>query len=93
MMYKWLPVEESDNVPNFAHTTIGVGAVVENDGNQILVVKEKYFYKKPLWKLPGGYVEPGRNIRYLFLFAMLVLSLCMHVCVCLFSLYTVNPKP
>lgn len=62
MMYKWLPVEESDNVPNFAHTTIGVGAVVENDGNQILVVKEKYFYKKPLWKLPGGYVEPGENL-------------------------------
>lgn len=81
MMYKWLPVEESDNVPNFAHTMIGVGAVVENDQNQILVVKEKYFYKKSLWKLPGGYVEPGRNIRYLFLIAMLVLSLCMYVCV------------
>ena len=38
---------------------VGAGAMVINNNNEILVVKEKY-YKKPHWKLPGGYVDPGR---------------------------------
>ncbi|ENN76585.1 hypothetical protein YQE_07034, partial [Dendroctonus ponderosae] len=62
MLYIWLPTNESDNVPNYAHTLVGVGAVVVNDADQVLVVKEKYFYKVPMWKLPGGYVEPGENL-------------------------------
>ncbi|XP_019872061.1 uncharacterized protein LOC109600357 isoform X2 [Aethina tumida] len=63
MMYNWLPTNEVCNIPHYAHTMIGVGAVVINDANQILVVSEKYFVgDKPLWKLPGGYVEPGENL-------------------------------
>lgn len=62
MMYNWLPTNEVCNIPHYAHTMIGVGAVVINDANQILVVSEKYFVgDKPLWKLPGGYVEPGNT--------------------------------
>ncbi|XP_063903592.1 uncharacterized protein LOC135123026 isoform X2 [Zophobas morio] len=61
MMYLWLPVEENCNIPPYAHTMIGVGAVVINDQNKILVVSEKY-YQVPHWKLPGGYVEPGENL-------------------------------
>ncbi|XP_069691273.1 uncharacterized protein [Periplaneta americana] len=60
MMYRWLPNEEC-NIPPYAHTMIGVGAVVVNDSDEILVVKEKYFLI-PHWKLPGGYVEPGEDI-------------------------------
>jgi ADP-ribose pyrophosphatase YjhB (NUDIX family) len=59
MMYRWLPTTEECNIPPFAHTMIGVGAVVVNDAHEILVVKEKYF-TIPHWKLPGGYVEPGK---------------------------------
>lgn len=62
MLYYWLPTYESSNVPHYAHTMVGVGAVVVNDQNQVLVVKEKHFYKVPMWKLPGGYVEPGENL-------------------------------
>ncbi|XP_050300711.1 uncharacterized protein LOC126739189 [Anthonomus grandis grandis] len=62
MLYMWLPTDESDNVPHYAHTLLGVGAVVVNEKNQVLVIKEKYFYRVPMWKLPGGYVEPGENI-------------------------------
>lgn len=58
-MYKWLPEDEESNLPPFAHTMLGVGGLVVNDKNQILVVKEKYFISAPFWKLPGGYVEPG----------------------------------
>lgn len=47
------------NIPPYAHTMIGVGAVVVNDKSEILVVREKY-YTYPHWKLPGGYVEPGK---------------------------------
>lgn len=57
MMYKWLP-KESVNIPHYAHTMIGVGAVVVNDKDEVLVVKEKYGFQQ-YWKMPGGYVEPG----------------------------------
>jgi ADP-ribose pyrophosphatase YjhB (NUDIX family) len=59
MMYRWLPDTEVCNIPPFAHTMIGVGAVVMNKAHEILVVREKYFLI-PHWKLPGGYVEPGK---------------------------------
>lgn len=61
MMYLWLPKEENSNIPPYAHTMLGVGAVVINDKHEILVVSEKY-WKVPHWKLPGGYVEPGENL-------------------------------
>ena len=59
MMYRWLPATETCNIPPFAHTMIGVGAVVMNEACEILVVREKYSLI-PHWKLPGGYVEPGK---------------------------------
>ncbi|CAH1154666.1 unnamed protein product [Phaedon cochleariae] len=63
MMYLWLPKTENCNIPQYAHTMIGVGAVVVNEKDQILVVSEKYYVvDKPHWKLPGGYVEPGENL-------------------------------
>lgn len=58
MMYKWLPKDETNNIPPYSHTMVGVGAVVINDKSEILVVREKYWLV-PHWKLPGGYVEPG----------------------------------
>lgn len=60
MLLNWLPKDESCNVPPFAHTMVGVGAVVINDNQEVLVVSEKY-YDRAHWKLPGGYVEPGEN--------------------------------
>ncbi|XP_067015100.1 uncharacterized protein [Anabrus simplex] len=59
-MYKWLPKTETCNIPPFAHTMVGVGAVVVNSADEILVVQERFF-NVPHWKLPGGYVEPGEN--------------------------------
>ncbi|KAG8230893.1 hypothetical protein J437_LFUL002924 [Ladona fulva] len=62
MMCKWLPTNgDVCNIPYYAHTMVGVGAVVINNLEEILVVREKY-YKNPHWKLPGGYVEPGEDI-------------------------------
>ncbi|XP_044760555.1 nudix hydrolase 8 isoform X2 [Coccinella septempunctata] len=61
MMYLWLPIDESNNIPAYAHTLVGVGGIVVNDKSQILVVREKYA-TRVFWKLPGGYAEPGENL-------------------------------
>lgn len=57
MMYKWLP-DTPSNLPPACHTNLGVGGMVFNDKNEILVVTENYI-EFPHWKLPGGYVERG----------------------------------
>lgn len=57
-MYKWLPKDSTSNLPPICHTSIGVGGLVYNNNNQILVVMEQ-LYDYPHWKLPGGYVEKG----------------------------------
>ncbi|CAK1596094.1 unnamed protein product [Parnassius mnemosyne] len=62
MMYKWLPKNSSSNLPPACHTNIGVGGLVFNDDHQILVVTEQH-YEYPHWKLPGGYVERGEDIK------------------------------
>ncbi|XP_012258068.2 nudix hydrolase 7 isoform X1 [Athalia rosae] len=62
-LYRWLPVHQSCNVPPYAHTLLGVGALVFNENTEeVLVVKEKYSIASQMWKLPGGYVEPGEDI-------------------------------
>lgn len=53
------------NIPPYAHTNLGVGGFVINDKtNEVLVIKENYSNKAAnkatRWKLPGGYVEPGK---------------------------------
>lgn len=59
MMCSWLPKEEF-NIPPYAHTMVGVGAVVVNDKHQVLVVSEKNALVKDSWKLPGGYLERSK---------------------------------
>uniref|UniRef100_A0A2M4AHG0 Putative nudix hydrolase fgf-2 n=2 Tax=Anopheles triannulatus TaxID=58253 RepID=A0A2M4AHG0_9DIPT len=61
MLYRWLPKDEVVNIPPFAHTMVGVGALVINELNQVLVVSEMHALIAGSWKLPGGYVEPNEN--------------------------------
>lgn len=58
MMFKWLPTNRPANLPPACHTNLGVGGLVLNDKNQMLVVEEKHT-EISHWKLPGGYVERG----------------------------------
>ena len=58
-MFRWLPTNECENIPVFAHTLLGVGGLVVNNKNEVLVVSEKYALVPNSWKLPGGYVEPS----------------------------------
>ncbi|XP_059045335.1 uncharacterized protein LOC131841104 [Achroia grisella] len=62
MMYKWLPTDSTSNLPPACHTNIGVGGIVFNDKNQILAVTEMHT-EFLHWKLPGGYVERGEDLK------------------------------
>lgn len=62
MMYKWLPTNSVSNLPPACHTNLGVGGIVLNDNDEILVVRELHI-NYPHWKLPGGYVERGIFVK------------------------------
>jgi len=60
---QWLP-EGHSHLPRYGFTQIGVGGVVLNSKNEVLMVKERV---SPLpifqgqWKLPGGAADPGED--------------------------------
>lgn len=63
-LYRWIVTHEECNVPHYAHTNLGVGAFVYDErSNKLLTIKEKYANKSAMWKLPGGYVEPGEDLE------------------------------
>ena len=59
-MLLWLDDNTECKVPPFATHHCGVGGIVLNKSNEILLVKEKS--KNSTWKLPGGYCNLGEDI-------------------------------
>jgi hypothetical protein len=59
-MLLWLDDNTECKVPPFATHHCGVGGIVLNKSNEILLVKERS--KNSTWKLPGGYVNLGEDI-------------------------------
>lgn len=63
LLTRWLPSTPSP-LPKYGFTQIGVGGVVVNSKNEILMVQERI---SPLpqfqgtWKLPGGLADPGED--------------------------------
>lgn len=57
-------LEEEAFVPGYASHYIGVGGVVLNERQELLVVSEKYRHNtdKPYYKLPGGALYAGEHI-------------------------------
>lgn len=65
-MTRWLPENEDSGIPSYAHTMTGVGAIVVNNKQEILVISERYkVLNTTHWKLPGGYIEKGWFLFYL----------------------------
>lgn len=62
MLIKWLPKDESANIPVYAHTLMGVGGLVVSEDKQVLVVSDRFAMIPGSWKLPGGYVEPREDL-------------------------------
>jgi len=64
-LFLWMAGDKGEvcNIPSYAHTLIGVGGMVINEKEEILVVQERFLFKDtPHWKLPGGYVDPGEDL-------------------------------
>jgi 8-oxo-dGTP pyrophosphatase MutT (NUDIX family) len=61
MLTQWLAPEEN-KMPNYSTHYIGVGSVVINDKQEILLVLEKYADNASRWKVPGGLVDAGENL-------------------------------
>lgn len=54
--------DNADGPPDASHF-VGVGAVVINSRNDLLVIREKYFDGRPaFYKLPGGFVHSGEHL-------------------------------
>ncbi|CAG2117316.1 unnamed protein product, partial [Medioppia subpectinata] len=62
VMNKWLSTTEPKNIPGYAFTNVGVGGLVIDDNDRVLVVKEKHFFgNQQMWKFPGGYAIQGED--------------------------------
>ena len=61
VMTKWLS-QEKYALPSYATRTVGVWALVIDENNRILVVKEKYDAEWG-YKFPSGAVEEGEDIK------------------------------
>lgn len=63
LLTKWLP-EGPNPLPKYGFTQIGVGGIVVNSKDEVLMVQERI---SPIaafqgsWKLPGGLAEPGED--------------------------------
>ena len=65
MLTLWIPGANGveDTLPGYTTHTVGVGAVVLNTKNEILVVQERSGPAAGIdfWKYPTGMVDPGEN--------------------------------
>ena len=59
-MCKWLDITTDDRLPAYADHYVGVGGIVLNDKEEILMIQENRSIgegsAKP-WKFPGGYMD------------------------------------
>jgi ADP-ribose pyrophosphatase YjhB (NUDIX family) len=59
----WLKSTPS-TIPPAPFGYIGCGALVINDENKVLAVRENYVDKPGPWKLPGGLFDPGKDQKW-----------------------------
>jgi len=61
-MILWMDKKVPCRMPPFAHHYVGVGGIVINDKNEILLIKENRSVDSRRWKLPGGFVDQNEPI-------------------------------
>ena len=65
VMTHWLPGQEEENtLPSNASTQVGVGAIVVDELNRVLLVQEGngHLRGRNVWKIPTGIVEAGEDV-------------------------------
>jgi 8-oxo-dGTP pyrophosphatase MutT (NUDIX family) len=64
LLTRWLPTDKPSPLPMYGFTQIGVGGVVVNSKNEVLMVQERVAPMAMFqnsWKLPGGLADPGED--------------------------------
>jgi len=64
MLNRFIPTDEINSLPPNASTQVGIGAIVLNPENQVLLVQEAVgpSSRHDMWKIPTGLVECGEDI-------------------------------
>ena len=62
-MCLWMDESTHDKIPAYADHYVGVGGVAINQKNEILLIQERRQPEPKLWKLPGGFMDPGETIK------------------------------
>jgi ADP-ribose pyrophosphatase YjhB (NUDIX family) len=61
LMCKWTDPKVADRLPAYGDHFCGVGGLVINDKQEILLIQERRA-TNGLWKLPGGFVDKGETL-------------------------------
>jgi ADP-ribose pyrophosphatase YjhB (NUDIX family) len=63
LMCLWLDPTVGDRIPSYADHYIGVGGLCINQKDEILMIQARRDKEPRLWKLPGGFMDPGETIK------------------------------
>ncbi len=63
LMCLWLDPKVADRIPAYADHYVGVGGVVINHKDELLLIQERRQPEPRLWKFPGGFMDPGETIK------------------------------
>lgn len=63
LMCLWLDESTPSKIPDYSHHYVGVGGVLLNSRNEILMIQEIRSPDPRPWKLPGGFMDPGESIK------------------------------
>jgi len=63
LMCLWMDKSTHDKIPAYADHYVGVGGVVINHLNEVLLIQERRQPEPRLWKFPGGFMDPGETIK------------------------------
>ena len=61
MLTRWLPADVPNKIPAYGTHQVGVGGLVLDKDNRILLVKERGGLPGVNWKLPGGLTDSGED--------------------------------
>lgn len=62
-MNLWMDPSTANRIPAFADHYVGVGGVVVNDKDEVLLIQEVKSPEPKPWKFPGGLMDPGETIK------------------------------
>merc|ERR1712086_111840 len=63
LMCLWVDEAMADRLPAYADHFVGVGGIMVNDNNEVLMIQERRSMVEGAWKFPGGFVDNGETVK------------------------------